>query len=88
MAIKYNINLTLTTRVRNENMPGASTPFKYAFTSGIPDPAASGAKNTVIPAANIVSTKFDAVNTQKAHSYLICTNHTKIRLYLINSGTI
>jgi hypothetical protein len=53
-----------------ENIPGASTPFKYAFTSGIPDPAAAGAINAVIIDANRVRTKLDTENTRNAIPYL------------------
>ena len=51
-------------------MAGASTPFKYALTSGIPDPAVSGAIKAVIETANKVRPKFAAANMRNACVYL------------------
>lgn len=41
--LKINSVLTLTKRVLGANIEWASTPLRYAFTSGIPEPAAAGA---------------------------------------------
>lgn len=35
--------LTLTNKVLGASIEGASTPLRYALTSGMPDPAAAGA---------------------------------------------
>nr|GMC58636.1 hypothetical protein Iba_chr02aCG17180 [Ipomoea batatas] len=63
--------------VLRENIAGASTPFKYALTSGIPEPAASGAIKAVIKLANSVKPKLADVNTIKAANKVVAeTNKT------------
>eukprot|EP00955_Chlamydomonas_euryale_P099168 365200-Chlamydomonas_euryale.AAC.3 len=42
---------TLATSVLRKKMPGTSTPFRKALTSGMPEPAADGPTNTVIETA-------------------------------------
>jgi hypothetical protein len=49
---------------------GASTPFKYALTSGMPDPPAAGEMKDVIADANNRSNKFEPAKTPNAVQYL------------------
>ena len=56
----------MTARVRREKMLGASTPLRYALTSGIPDPPAAGDTNAVIDDASSSSARLPPANTQNA----------------------
>lgn len=49
---------------------GVSTPLRYALISGIPGPAAVGAKNTQRRAATRVRTKFVPVKNKRPARYL------------------
>lgn len=57
---------TLTKRVLGAKMEWPSTPFRYAFTSGMPDPAAAGAMNAQSAAAQIARIIFSPANAANA----------------------
>lgn len=51
-------------------MEWASTPFKYALTSGIPDPAAAGAIHAHRMAAQVARPKLQPAKIANARKYL------------------
>lgn len=79
------MNLTLTIKVDTPNMFGVSTPLRYALISGIPGPAAVGAKTTQRAAATVVRTKFNPVKYTKPVMYL--HRHQLSRLSLTEIST-
>lgn len=57
---------TFTKRVLGASIEGASTPLRYAFTSGMPEPAAAGAMKAQRAAATMAKTMLLLTNTIKA----------------------
>jgi hypothetical protein len=70
--------------VLSENTWGVSTPFRYAFTSGIPEPAAEGAMYTQSIAANMTNSIFAPAYTRNANTNLHFFANPKCSSYLNN----
>lgn len=62
---------TLTSNVLGAKMECASIPFRYAFTSGIPDPAAAGAISAQRAAAQVARTTLQPAKAANARKYLL-----------------
>ena len=66
----WNFLYTFTKRVLGANIEWASIPLRYAFTSGIPDPAAAGAMKAQRAAAAAAKPILQLAYAAKALKYL------------------